>query len=289
MQGKSRQKIIILLILISVLAGCSSIKLGYRFLDNAIRWKINDYVSLTAEQGLAVTKGINQFHRWHQTTQLSIYAGFMERTATQLQATSTLSPSDVDKIYDEAFDIMIVSLDELVPVITDMLLTLDSEQIPQVIKNLERESAKDLKEDFAITPAQRLAKRQNKMIKRLVKWVGRLNKPQVAMIAEWAKTLSIDKEVRVSRQSGFMTMMSKQLKDRSNPEQFKRNILTHIKSPERFSSEAYKQSYAKRKQLTQKLISDLFNSLTPTQKSTLIASVKKYQADFLYLAPLVSG
>ena len=141
------------------------------------------------------------------------------------------------------------------------------------------------KEDFAITPVQRLAKRQNKMIKRLVKWTGRLNKTQVAMIAEWAKTLPVDKEVRVSRQSGFMTMISKQLKDRSNPEQFKRNILTQIKTPERFSSPVYKQSYAKRKQLTQKLISDLFNSLTPTQKSTLIASVKKYQADFLYLAP----
>ena len=65
MQGKSHHKIFILLILISVLAGCSSIKLGYRFLDNAIRWKINDYVSLNAEQGVAVKKDINQFHRWH--------------------------------------------------------------------------------------------------------------------------------------------------------------------------------------------------------------------------------
>ena len=284
MQGKSHHKIFILLILISVLAGCSSIKLGYRFLDNAIRWKINDYVTLNTEQSIAVTKSINQFHRWHQTTQLSIYAGFMEKKAVQLQVAS-LSPSDVSKIYDEAFDIMTVSLDGLVPVIADMLLTLNAEQIPGVIKNLEKESAKDLKEDFAITPAQRLVKRQNKMIKRVVKWTGRLNKTQLKMIAEWAKTLPVDKAVRVSRQSGFLTTLSKQLKDRSNPDQFKRNLLTQIKTPERFSSQAYKQSYAKRKQLTLKLMSDLFNSLTPTQKSTLIASVKKYQADFLYLVP----
>lgn len=287
MQGKSHHKIFILLILISVLAGCSSVKLGYRFLDNAIRWKINDYVSLSAEQGVAVKKDINQFHRWHQTTQLSIYASFMERKAAQLQAADTLSPSEVDKIYDEAFDIMSVSLDKLIPVITSMLLSLNPDQIPGVIKNLERESAKDLKEDFAITPAQRLAKRQNKMIKRAAQWVGRLNNTQIAMITEWAKTMPVDKEVRVSRQTSFLNMMSEQLKNRSNPEQFKRNILTQVKTPERFSSPAYKQSYAKRKQLTQKLISDLYNSLTPTQKSTLIASVKKYQADFLYLAPRV--
>ena len=287
MQGKSHHKIFILLILISVLAGCSSVKLGYRFLDNAIRWKINDYVSLNAEQGVAVKKDINQFHRWHQTTQLSIYASFMERKAAQLQTADTLSPSEVDKIYDEAFDIMSVSLDKLIPVITSMLLSLNPDQIPGVIKNLERESAKDLKEDFAITPAQRLAKRQNKMIKRAAQWVGRLNNTQIAMITEWAKTMPVDKEVRVSRQTSFLNMMSEQLKNRSNPEQFKRNILTQVKTPERFSSPAYKQSYAKRKQLTQKLISDLYNSLTPTQKSTLIASVKKYQADFLYLAPRV--
>ena len=287
MQGKSHHKIFILLILISVLAGCSSVKLGYRFLDNAIRWKINDYVSLNAEQGVAVKKDINQFHRWHQTTQLSIYASFMERKAAQLQAADTLSPSEVDKIYDEAFDIMSVSLDKFIPVITSMLLSLNPDQIPGVIKNLERESAKDLKEDFAITPAQRLAKRHNKMIKRAAQWVGRLNNTQIAMITEWAKTMPVDKEVRVSRQTSFLNMMSEQLKNRSNPEQFKRNILTQVKTPERFSSPAYKQSYAKRKQLTQKLISDLYNSLTPTQKSTLIASVKKYQADFLYLAPRV--
>jgi hypothetical protein len=208
----------------------------------------------------------------------------MEKKAVQLQVAS-LSPSDVSKIYDEAFDIMTVSLDGLVPVIADMLLTLNAEQIPGVIKNLEKESAKDLKEDFAITPAQRLVKRQNKMIKRVVKWTGRLNKTQLEMIAEWAKTLPVDKAVRVSRQSGFLTTLSKQLKDRSNPDQFKRNLLTQIKTPERFSSQAYKQSYAKRKQLTLKLMSDLFNSLTPTQKSTLMASIKKYQADFLYLVP----
>ncbi len=287
MQGKSHHKIFILLILISVLAGCSSVKLGYRFLDNAIRWKINDYVSLNAEQGVAVKKDINQFHRWHQTTQLSIYASFMERKAVQLQAADTLTPGEVDKIYDEAFDIMSVSLDKFIPVITSMLLSLNPDQIPRVIKNLERESAKDLKEDFAITPAQRLAKRQNKMIKRAAQWVGRLNNTQIAMITEWAKIMPVDKEVRVSRQTSFLNMMSEQLKNRSNPEQFKRNILTQVKTPERFSSPAYKQSYAKRKQLTQKLISDLYNSLTPTQKSTLIASVKKYQADFLYLAPRV--
>lgn len=284
MQGKSHHKIYILLLLISVLVGCSSLKLSYRFLDNAIRWKINDYVTLNPEQGVAVTRGINQFHRWHQTTQLPVYANFMQRKAVQLQA-ATLSPRDVDKIYDEAFNIMSVSLDKLVPVITDMLLTLSPEQIPSVIKNLERESSKDLKEDFAITSAQRLVKRQNKMIKRVAKWTGRLNKAQLALIAEWAKALPVDKAVRVSRQSGFLIMMSAQLKDRSNPALFKRNILSQIKTPQKYSSPAYKQSFAKRKQLTLQLMSDLFNSLTPTQKATLIGSFKKYQADFLALAP----
>lgn len=284
MQGKSAHKIIILMILISLLVGCSSIKLGYRFLDNAIRWKINDYVSLNATQSTALTIDIHKFHRWHQTTQLSIYANFLEGIAAKLEA-ETLSPNQFEKAYDEALDIMTVSLDELVPVITDMLLTLDDEQIPGVIKNLERESAKNLKEDFEITPAQRLLKRKNKMINRVSKWTGRLNKQQLAIIAEWANTLPVDKDARVSRQSSFLTMISKQLKDRSKPEQFKHNILIQVKTPERFSSVAYKQSYAKRKQMMLKLMSDLFNSLTPQQKKTMIGVVNKYRADFLYLAP----
>jgi len=284
MQGKYFRFSLILFVLTSLLVGCSSVKLGYRFMDNAIRWKINDYVALNAEQSGEVTRRINQFHRWHQTTQLSTYARFMERKATQFEKPK-LTAADVSKIYDEAFAIMSVSLDELLPVITDMLLSLSPEQIPGVIKNLEKESAKDLKKDFGITPAQRLAKRQNKMVKRVVKWTGGLNKSQLEMIAVWAKELSVDKDVRVGRQANFVDMMKEQLKDRSNPEQFKRTILAHVKTPERFSSPAYRQSYAKRKQRTLVLMADLFNSLTPVQKARLIASTKKYQNDFLYLAP----
>jgi len=284
MQGKYIRFSLVLAILITLLAGCSSVKLGYRFVDNAIRWKINDYVSLNRQQSAVVTRKIKEFHRWHQTTQVADYAKFMERKALQFEQ-ANLSAADFSKIYDEAFSIMSVSLDELVPVITDMLLSLKTEQIPQVIKNLERESAKDLKKDFGITPAQRLNKRKNKMIQRVVKWTGNLNKPQLEMIAAWAKELPVDKEVRVSRQSGFLEMVKKQLKDRSNPEQFKRTILAHVKTPERFSSPAYKQSYAKRKQRTLQLMSDLYNSLNPNQKSRLIASTKKYQMDFLALVP----
>lgn len=284
MQGKNIRFTIILGVLISLLVGCSSVKLGYRFVDNAIRWKINEYVSLNPQQSVAVTQRINQFHRWHQTTQVATYANFMGRKAVQFEKPN-LTAADFSKIYDEAFSIMSVSMDELVPVITDMLLSLSPEQIRQVIKNLERESAKDLKKDFGITPAQRLNKRKNKMVKRLVKWTGNLNKTQLEMIASWAKELPVDKDVRVSRQSKFLSMMTEQLKDRSNPQQFKRTILAHVKTPERFSSPAYRQSYAKRKQRTLTLMADLYNSLTPKQKARLIASTKKYQTDFLYLVP----
>jgi len=284
MQGKKLQKPLLIMLLILVLAGCSSVKLGYRFMDNAIRWKINDYVSLNAQQSGVLTRGINDFHRWHQATQLSKYASFMQRKAIQFEA-ETLTSDDFSKIYDEAFAMASVSLDRLMPVITDMLLSLSPEQVQLTLNKMEKESAKDLKEDFGITPAQRLLKRQNKMIKRLVKWTGRLNKAQLAIIAGWAKTMPVDEGLRVARQEKFTSGLTKQLNDRSNPERFKRSILAQVKTPERFSSAQYNQSYAKRKQLTLELMSDLFNSLTAPQKAQLIRSTKKYQADFLYLAP----
>ena len=284
MQVKKCRNHLIFLLLVTVLVGCSSIKLGYRFLDNAIRWKINDYVSLTAEQSSQVTRRINEFHRWHQSTQLATYADFMRRGVEQFERDS-LGADDFRKMYDEAFDLMGVSLDKLIPVITDMLLSLDQSQIPQVIKNLERESANDLKSDFAITPAQRLAKRQNRMIQRLVKWTGPLNKDQMALIGTWAKDLPVDKEVRVSRQNALLNTLAEQLRNRSNPQQFKLRILQQVKTPEKFSNQNYTKSYNKRKQMTLQLMADLFNSLTPQQRATLIASTRKYQTDFQSLVP----
>ena len=284
MQRKSTRRILIISTLTLIIAGCSSVKMGYRFFDNAIRWKVNDYVSLNHPQSVALTQGINGFHLWHQKTQLPIYASFLERKAVRFEQ-ETLSPQDISKIYDEAFTIAMVSLDKLGSVIIDMLLSLDDKQIPNVIKNMERELAKDLKQDFGITPKQRLVKRQNKMIKRVAKLTGGLNKTQRDLIAEWASSLPVDEKIRVERQKRFVEALSKQLNDRSNPETFSRSVLAQFKTPERFSSAAYRQSYQKRKQITLKLMSDLFNSLTSVQKTRLIGSVKKYQADFLYLAP----
>jgi len=284
MQRKSTRRILIISTLILILTGCSSVKMGYRFFDNAIRWKINEYVSLNHSQSVALTQGINGFHLWHQQTQLPLYASFMGRKAVQFEQ-ATLSPQDFSKIYDEAFAIAMVSVDKLGPVITDMLLSLEDKQIPAVIKNMERESAKDLKKDFGITPKQRSLKRQNKMIQRLAKFTGGLNKTQRDLIAEWASALPIDEKILTEQQARFVEALSKLLNNRSNPEMFSRSVLAQFKTPEQFSSAAYRQSYQKRKQVTLKLMSDLFNSLTPFQKTRLIASVKQYQADFLSLAP----
>jgi hypothetical protein len=270
--------------LLSLLVGCSTIKVSYRFLDNAIRWKINDYVSLTNTQGAALNRDINKFHYWHQSTQLPVYADFMSKKAVQFEQ-EKLSPQDVSKIYDEVFDLAMASVDELVPVITTMLFSLDDKQIPSVIKNIERELTKDLKEDLARTLKQQVVRRQGRMIKRIAKLIGRLTKSQANLIADWAKATSSSNTLREQRHKRLSEVVPKLLNNRSNPKQFNRSILAQFKTQERYASAAEKQSYQQRKKLTLKLMSDLFNSLTPLQKQKLIASVKKYQFDFLSLSP----
>lgn len=282
MHARLSLKTLLVTLLLSLLVGCSTLKVSYRFLDNAIRWKINDYVSLTSAQGAALNQDLNKFHYWHQSTQLPIYANFMAKKAIQFEQ-ATLSPQDFSKIYDEFFDLAMDSLDELVPVITTMVFSLEEAQIPPVIKNIEREMTKDLKEDFAKTPQQQINRRQGRMIKRMAKLVGRLTKAQANLIADWAKATPPNRALREQRQKRLLDTLSKLLKNRSNPEQFNRTLLAQLKSQERFASAAEKQSYQQRKQLTVKLMSDLFNSLTPLQKQNLIASVKKYQFDFLSL------
>jgi hypothetical protein len=118
----------------------------------------------------------------------------------------------------------------------------------------------------------------------MAKLVGRLNKTQANLIANWAKANTPDRKLREQRQKRLVDNLSKLLNDRSNPEQFNRHLLAQFKTQERFANTAEKQFYQQRKQLTLKLMSDLFNSLTPLQKKNLIASVKKYQFDFLSLA-----
>ena len=282
MLAKISLKTLLVTLLLSLLVGCSTLKVSYRFLDNAIRWKINDYVSLTSAQGAALNRDINKFHHWHQSTQLPIYADFTAKKAVQFEQ-ATLSPQDFSKIYDEFFDLAMDSLDELVPVITTMLFSLEEQQIPQVIKNVEREMTKHLREDFARTPQQQLAKRQGRMIKRIAKMTGRLSRAQANLITDWAKATLSDKKLREQRQKRLLDTVSKQLNNRTNQAQFNRNLLAQFKNQERFASAAEKQSYQQRKQLTVRLMSDLFNSLTPLQKQNLIASIKKYQFDFLSL------
>ncbi|RVU85634.1 hypothetical protein EOL70_06690 [Leucothrix sargassi] len=272
-------KTLLITLLLSLLVGCSTIKVSYRFLDNAIRWKIDDYVSLTGPQSVTLNRNIDKFHFWHQSTQLPIYADFMAKKAVQFEQ-ATLSPQEVSRIYDEFFDLAMDSLDELVPVITTMIFSLDEKQIPSVINNIDREMTKDLNEDFAKSPQQQINKRQGRMIKRVAKLIGRLSQAQASLIADWAKATLPNRALREQRQKRLIGTVTEMLNNRSNPEQFNRDLLAQLKTQERYATAPEKQSYQKRKQLTLQLMSDLFNSLTPLQKQNLIASVKKYQSDF---------
>src|SRR3990172_7365452 len=73
-----------LLIVAVLLAGCSTVRLGYSQLDNIAAWKADEYFDLDARQKQDFQERFDRIYEWHRYEQLPEYAAFLSQAKSRL-------------------------------------------------------------------------------------------------------------------------------------------------------------------------------------------------------------
>ncbi len=278
----SQLRRLVLLCLLLSLGGCS-LKVSYPFMDWWLSWTIRDYVDLNKPQRQLLETQLDEFHRWHQQTQLKQYASFVEQLSTEFD-----QPLTEDRLHSLNQDIQqhwLESLDYLMPGIDELFVSLDSAQWQQLLGNIT-ESQEEYARPFLKNEKQRIKQREKRFTKGTKRWIGKPNSQQQQMIHQWAQQLHPTAQLSLARQAQWnldATELFDQRHDLDSDTRRRHLRQLLIGNNDNLTTED-QQALSDNRQQTYQLLMDLQRSLTEKQQQRMRQQLIDYHADFRFLS-----
>ena len=177
------KKAVLLVVLLFGLTACST-KFSYHFLDWAIGWELDDYVSLDKNQQKVVDGLIDKFVLWHQSEELGHYVAQLTEVEQQIQ-TNTLTPAlwaeHVTLAKRHWFRLFEFALPEMLPIIS----SLTDEQVKQILAQSRKDEQELIKEFAGKTPEQLQQEADENLIEQFDDWLGSVTDEQKTLIHQY--------------------------------------------------------------------------------------------------------
>lgn len=267
-------------LLLSILAGCSSIQLAYGQLDRWLRWQIDDYVDFEGNQKRQLQVALDSFHRWHRQTQLPRYADFLEELAGQLERKP---PQEIElaPIEERVEHLWNTASTQLI----DLLLPLAAQLSPQQIDYMERKLREKREESlrkWQKSPGKVQQRRLKQIRKQSERWLGSLSAEQEQLIAGWVAQMAYNPLLRDQQRQVWQSHFIGLLRDK--PEGYLQKMRDLLQNPEQLWSDEYRQVQENRERQARALSEQILASATEKQRHHLIATLREYARDFRALA-----
>ncbi|MGF1685762.1 DUF6279 family lipoprotein [Photobacterium japonica] len=169
--------------LLLLLVGCTT-RFAYNNLDYLIAYRIDDYVDLTRLQDRVLDQGLETALERHRKQGLPA----IHRALDSLQA-DVMTPMTLSQIRRYHYLFTDLGQDAAAMVgkpVASMLSLLSDRQVTELDREIQARFNEVDAERKALTPAQRLDKRTDRLIDTLQDWVGRSTPEQRAMLKELA-------------------------------------------------------------------------------------------------------
>jgi hypothetical protein len=273
--------VVAVLLIAVTLIGC-----GTQLIYNRVPWLaatyIGNQVSMDSTQSRALRAGLDEFFRWHRTTELPRYAGFLDRLARDLQKPTSFAAVDAARIEIESF--VRDSALRSAPAAARWSASLTTAQLDEFLASLA-EDDEDLREEYCNPDVSKNNERREKgVLKAIEGWTGKLRPEQRELVR--ARLALIEPtgcawvDARIRSRSDFRALV---LKYRNSPE------LTEAMS--RFLAEpgdrwdpGYRSAYERNRTTVIGMLVDLHNTLEPKQRDRATARLESYAQDFRELA-----
>ena len=258
-------------------SGCTT-KLAYDFLDWGLYWELKDYVKFTRDQRLLVKDEISQLIDWHRSEELPQYADQLEKLSKELKSGITVGQLEEfsNNLRDSWQRIVIKTL----PAAVDIISNLNDEQVNDFFEMLIEKEGDDAKKIEKGTHVRTVKKREAYVSKKIVDVIGKLNKDQKSLIAQWALSMKPTQELSLAQAIQWRTRMQTVLAERHNEQQLENNLMVLFANPEQLRSASYRRVIEKNKRLIMQLLFDLNQTLTNQQRSKLVKKLQSYINDF---------
>lgn len=268
---------------VAVLAGCSTVRIGYTQLDNIALWTADRYFDLDEQQKKSFRTRFYRLHEWHRDEQLPDYAAFLEQAKARLER--GLSAGDVHWFLEGVRQRYVFIVNRGADDAAAILLTITPRQLEFAQKRWERVNQRfvsDNRLDSSIAE-QRQASAQ-RAVSRFRDWFGGLSDEQERMIRAHAEKMEmigpLRQQDRLRRQREFLELM--QL--RAEPGVFKEKLRLWLIRWDAGRSTEYQRAWARWRDQNIAMLLAVDRTLAPEQRAMAVHRLQRYIDDLNALA-----
>jgi hypothetical protein len=279
-------RIIGLLALAALLAGCSAIKLGYNNLAEVAYWWLDGYVDFTEDQAMRVREDLARLHLWHRVQELP-------RLERVLHGMEELTPGDVSPaqacaVYEQVRERLNAFADQAEPAVITLAMGLAPDQLVHLERKYRRNNSEFEKKWLRPTAAEVADKRFEQFLERSETIYGHLDPAQRAVLRSQVEKSIFDPkrelaERRRRQQDALQTV--RQLAGRpvsfGEARDLLRGYLARAQEPPDAAARSYRQAFIDE---ACRNFSGLHNSTNAVQRQSAARRLRAYERDLHELA-----
>lgn len=283
----ARVRMLLVLALIALAAGCSTIRFTYNHGDTLLYWWLDTYLDLDSDQAGWVKKDIDQLFQWHRKTQLRDYAQLLGKFQHQLAGNPT--QAELVEDYREIRARTELLAFKALPELADLARSVKPDQIAQMEKKFAKNNEDFRKKYMSGDVEKQHRARFKKSMEQFELWFGDLSGEQEAILRKASDARPLDNEIwlqeRKLRQQKIIALLRKVQQEKLSKEQtmaaihnLLREFFDRMESPER------KQFFDAYVDSTSKYILTAIRIATPAQKAHAHKRMQGWINDFNALA-----
>ena len=273
-------------LLLLLLAGCSSVRLGYGSGPLLAWWWLDGYVDFSREHAPLAQQGIERWFEWHRATQLPAYADLIDAAAREVP--EPLTAVQVCRWQARLLDALGPALDRAVEIAADLVPTLGEAQL----RHIQQRYAKgndEMRGDFLQPdPAVRQRESVKRTVERIERVYGRLEPAQKQVIAAGVAASPFDPERwladRERRQRDTLAMLRELVSTGADRDQRLAGLRTLALRLERSPDPDYRAYQLRLADYNCQFAARIHNATTPEQRRKARDTLKAWAEDFRALA-----
>jgi len=285
-RSKNLMRIVFFSLLVFILQGCSTLKLGYNKVDTLAYWWLDGYADFSSAQSEKLQPALEQLMRWHREQELPSYATLLHQA--QGLAGGNITPAQVCSLWSAAQARIDVSAAKALPAMTELALDLSPRQLAHIERQWAKKNATWQDDWLKGNPAQREQKRLEAMVDRYESFYGDLNPAQTKLLQQQIKqslwTPEWGWQDRLQKQQQLMSVLRSFQTKTQTPEQAQealKNVYQNWTSTSAGSGFEMRQGLMQQSCVS---VAQLHNTTTPAQRLKAVQRIKAYLSDVRDLA-----
>ncbi len=272
-------------LLVLLLAGCSSLKLGYHNAPALSYWWLDSYVDFSDRQAQATRESLANLHDWHRRQELPAYADLLGRL--QPLASGAVTPELICTFVGEVRAHLQRLGAQAAPGMARVAPLLAPAQLQHLAQQFEKHNQSWREEWLDGTPEELLARRLERTVDRYESFYGRLSAAQKQLLRQRLAASGFDARLawaeRLRRQQDTLRVLGQHL-GTGQPAQTLAEMQALVQRSLEPADPAARAQFERMLQEGCQTMAALHNSADAGQRRRLIERLQGYEADLRVLA-----